>query len=136
MTNVAVPTCTADAAASKQPWPGDTDGDGCADVNENLPKGESDNGGGRDWLHQWDHYDVNGDGVIDLSNDILGVIQHYQGVIQHYQRTPGGVPPYDIAFDRGPTTGPNAWNVTAPDGVIDLLKDILGVIRQGNHNCT
>ncbi len=102
---------------------GDTDGDGCADVNENLPKTEVDNGGGRDYLDPWDWYDVNYDGVIDLLNDILGVISHYQPI-------PGGAPPYDITFDRGPTAGPNAWNMTAPDGVIDLLNDILGVIIQ------
>ena len=114
--------------AGKLPWPGDTDGDGCPDQSENLPKSEAANGGGRDWLNPWDYYDVNGDGVIDLLNDILGVIQHYQPIA-------GGAPPYDIVFDRGPTAGPNAWNMTAPDGVIDLLNDILGVIRQYGHNC-
>ena len=90
-------------------------------MNENLPKYEVANGGGRDYLNPWDWYDVNQDGVIDLLVDILGVITHY---------APGGDPPYDIAFDRGPTAGPNACNMTAPDGVIDLLVDILGVIQQ------
>ncbi len=116
--------------AEKLPWPGDTDGDGCPDVNENLPKSEVANGGGRDWQDQWDYYDINGDGVIDLLNDILGVIQHFQPI-------PGGAPPYDPVFDRGPTTGPNTWNMTAPDGVIDLLNDILGVITQfDTDGCT
>ncbi|MCH7579856.1 MAG: hypothetical protein IIB22_06385 [Chloroflexi bacterium] len=27
------------------------------------------------------------------------------------------------------------WNMTAPDGVIDLPNDILGVILQFQHNC-
>ncbi len=114
----------------KLPFPADTDGDGCADVNESLPKAQSSNGGGRDWLNPWDYYNVNGDGVIDLLNDILGVIQHYQP-------TPGGAAPYGAAFDRGPTTGPHPWNMTAPDGVIDLLNDVLGVILQYNPTgCT
>ncbi len=110
----------------------DSDGDGCSDLRENGS--DETLGGLRDPLNPWDFYDVAGlsgptpDGYIDLLFDILGVIQHYQP-------TPGGAPPYDIAFDRGPTTGPNAWNMTAPDGVIDLLTDILGVIRQFNHDC-
>ncbi len=122
-TPTATPTATPTPTPTKQPFKGDTDGDGCADVNENLPKAQSNNGGGRDYMDPWDYYDVNGDGFIDLLNDILGVINHYQPA-------PGGAPPYAIAFDRGPTTGPNSWNMTAPDGVIDLLNDILGVIQQ------
>ncbi len=106
----------------KLPYPGDTDGDGCPDVRESLPKSQVANGGGRDYLNPWDWYDVNQDGVIDLLNDILGVIQHY---------SPQGGPPYDIVFDRGPVPpGANPWQMTAPDGVIDLLNDILGVLRQ------
>ncbi len=114
-------------------YPADSDGDGCPDARENLPKVQAADGGGRDSLNPWDYYDVASlgggkDGTIDLLFDILGVIQHYQP-------TPGGAPPYDIAFDRGPTVGPNAWNMTEPDGVIDLLNDILGVIQQYSHNC-
>ncbi|MCH8066914.1 MAG: hypothetical protein IIC90_14000, partial [Chloroflexi bacterium] len=110
-----------------------TDGDGCPDVRENLPKSQAAIGGGRDYLNPWDFYDVAGlsgptpDGVIDLLFDILGVISHY---------SPAGAPPYDVAFDRGPSTGPNPWNMTAPDGSIDLLNDILGVILQHGHDCT
>lgn len=116
----------------KLPYPGDTDGDGCADVRENLPKAQAASGGGRSFLNPWDYYDVASlsgptpDGVIDLLYDILGVVQHY---------APMGAPPYDVHYDRGPTTGPNPWNMTAPDGVIDLLNDILGVVQQFQHNC-
>ncbi len=39
-------------------------------------------------------------------------------------------PPYDVHYDRGPSIGSNAWNMTAPDGIIDLVTDILGVIDQ------
>ena len=101
------------------------DDDGCSDSQE-LGLDET-LGGLRNPLIPWDFYDTNGDQVIDLLNDILGVILHY---------SPTGAPPYDITFDRGPTAGPNAWNMTAPDGVIDLLNDILGVIQQYNHDCT
>ena len=109
----------------------DTDGDGCSDQSENGP--DETIGGLRDPLNGWDFYDVLGpgaalpiDGVIDLPNDILGVIQHH---------SPTGAPPYDVQFDRGPSSGPNPWNMTAPDGVIDLPNDILGVILQFGHDC-
>jgi hypothetical protein len=117
----------------KLPKPGDTDGDGCPDAHENRPKTQASSGGGRDWQDPNDYYDVYGpgqsltrDGVIDLPNDILGVVQHY---------SPGGAPPYDVRFDRGQTIGANHWERAGPDGVIDLANDILGVVFQYNHNC-
>ena len=115
---------------NKLPEPGDTDGDGCSDQRENGP--DETLGGLRDYTNPYDFYDVLGSGggppdqVIDLPNDILGVIEHF---------SPQGAPPYDVAFDRGPSAGPNPWNMTAPDGVIDLPNDILGVILQFNHDC-
>ncbi len=99
------------------------------------PKTQASQGGGRNWLDPNDYYDVYGggqtlvrDGVIDLPNDILGVIQHFAPL-------PGGAPPYDVRFDRGPQIGPNVWNMGPPDGVIDLPNDILGVIQQFQHDC-
>ena len=111
--------------------PGDTDGDGCSDRRE-LGDDET-LGGRRDYQNPWDFYDVLGggggppDGTVDLTNDIFGVIQHYAPT--------GAKPEYDVNFDRGPSTGPNAWNMTAPDGVIDLTNDIMGVIQQYLHDC-
>ena len=40
-----------------------------------------------------------------------------------------------MRHNRGPSAGPNPWNMTAPDGVIDLPNDILGVILQFGHSC-
>jgi len=103
-------------------YPGDSDGDGCPDVSENRPKSELALGGGRNHGNPWDYYDVNGDGVINLFGDILGVIQHF---------SLDGAAPYDVTFDRGRApSGANPWNMTAPDGVINLFTDILGVIKQ------
>ncbi len=111
--------------------PGDSDGDGCPDEHENGL--DETQGGQRDWQDPNDYFDVIGpnnspilDGVIDLPNDILGVILHF---------APQGQPPYDVAFDRGETIGPNHWDRDVPDGVIDLPNDILGVILQHAHNC-
>ncbi len=113
------------------PEPGDTDGDGCSDAKE-FGMDET-LGGRRDYLNPWDFFDVYGpgqsptlDGVIDLPNDVLGVIQHF---------APQGQPPYEVSFDRGHRDGEILWNMTAPDGVIDLPIDILGVIYQFGHNC-
>ena len=113
------------------PFDPDTDDDGCNDGQE--VGADETLGGRRDPTNPWDYYDVLGpgaalptDGVIDLPNDILGVIQHF---------SPHGQPPYDVQFDRGVSSGPNPWNMTAPDGVIDLPNDVLGVILQFNHNC-
>ena len=128
------PTPTPTPTPPKLTKPGDTDGDGCADEHENGP--DETLGGQRDWQNPNDFYDVAGsplppqngapDGVIDLPNDILGVIQHH----------PAGTLGYDAQFDRGTWTGPNSWNQTqGPDGVIDLPNDILGVILQFNHRC-
>ena len=108
----------------------DSDNDGCTNGRE-FGSDET-LGGRRGALNPNDFYDVLGGGggppdrVIDLPNDILGVIQHF---------APSGAPPYDVAFDRGPSSGPNPWNMTAPDGVIDLPNDISGVIQQFGHSC-
>ena len=108
----------------------DTDGDGCSDQREYGP--DQMLGGMRNYLNPNDFYDVLGagggppDGIVDLPNDILGVILRF---------APDGAAPYDVAYDRGPSAGPNPWNMTAPDGVIDLPNDTLGVILQFNHDC-
>ena len=122
---------TVNCVTPPQPEPADTDGDGCSDQREIGP--DETLGGLRDFTNPHDFYDVLGpgaslptDGVVDLPNDILGVIQRF---------SPTGAAPYDVAFDRGPSVGPNPWNMSAPDGVIDLPNDILGVIQQFNHSC-
>lgn len=127
LTPTATPTPTVTPTPTKQPFPGDTDGDGCADQRENGSDPAL--GGLRNYKNPWDFYDVAGfnggpkDGVIDLPNDVLGVIQHY------------GAANYEVRYDRGPSVGPHPWNMTAPDGVIDLANDVLGVIQQNGHHC-
>ena len=85
--------------------------------------------GRRDPYNQNDYYDVSipRDGVIDLPNDILGVILHF---------APGGYAAGDENWDRPPVMAGaglgSTWNRGSPDGVIDLPNDILGVILQFN----
>ena len=120
----------------------DTDGDGCIDTREKQTGENSEtSGGNRDPDNPWDFYDVGlpTDQFIDLANDILGVIVHY---------APSGTEPeYDVHFDRGPVPAPppsptpppdpppDVWDMTAPDGVIDLANDIVGAITQFGHDC-
>ena len=65
-------------------------------------------------------YDVNGDGLVDLPNDILGVIQHFN--------TKWGEDEYALVYD---VTG---------GGVVDLPNDVLGTILAFNpslpSNCS
>jgi hypothetical protein len=114
----------------------DSDGDGCINVLEEQEEpGSQVTGGLRKYTDKNDFYDVGvtggapgTDGLVDLANDILAVIQHYQPV-------EGGAPPYDERYDRGPQIGPNPWNLGPADGKIDLANDILGVIQQFQHDC-
>ena len=118
-------TPTVTPTPTKQPDPGDTDGDGCSDQRENGS--DETLGGQRDYKNPWDYYDTNGDGIVDLTNDIFGVITHYAPT--------GTEPEYDVTYDRGPSAG-TSWTDTAPpDGVIDLSNDVLGVIQQYLHDC-
>ncbi|MCH7699166.1 MAG: CSLREA domain-containing protein [Chloroflexi bacterium] len=134
-TNTPTPTpCPPEGCPTPTPTPTpapDFDGDGCSDQQESGP--DEMLGGMRDWQNPNDYYDVLGGGggppdqIIDLTNDIFGVIIHYAPT--------GTEPEYDVNFDRGPSTGPDPWNMTAPDGVIDLSNDIMGVIQQYQHSC-
>lgn len=109
--------------APPQPDPIDSDGDGCSDAKEGGPDAKL--GGQRDYQNPWDYYDTNGDQYVSLM-DVLGVIARW---------TPDPVLPYDPAFDRGPSMGPNAWNLSSPDGYISLTTDILPVLAQYQHDC-
>lgn len=134
-TNTSTPTDTATPTDTPTPTPTydptDTDGDGCADQRENGT--DPIQGGLRDPSNPWDFYNLPGlqgqdpDNVIDLTNDILGVILHYAPT--------GAEPEYGVTYDRGQSSGPHPWNMTTPDGVIDLSNDILGVIMQYGHDC-
>lgn len=49
---------------------------------------------------------------------------------------PPPAPAYHPAFDRGVVdTGQGPWHHAAPDGVIDLPNDVLGVLLQFGTDC-
>ncbi len=61
--------------------------------------------------------DVNGDGIVDLLSDILGVIQRYQWTPENHPDD------WDWVYDLN------------DDGLVDLLNDILGTILQYQLPC-
>ncbi len=148
------------AVASFKGTASDADNDG---VPSSRELGDDATCGRRDPFNGNDYYDISvpRDGVIDLANDILGVIKHYSPApypagatdvfVDHDGGTPGhpvinGTPQihttqdnYDRSQKMGiatdptpPSQSPGTWNRGAPDRVIDLPNDILGVIQQYN----
>ena len=116
----------------KQADPGDTDGDGCTDQQENGLDEKL--GGLRHYLNPHDFFDVNGDRHIDVPNDILQVILAY---LQGPNDVGGPGPNYSTTKDRGAAVvgALFAWQRTGPDGRIDVPNDILPIILQYLHTC-
>jgi len=109
----------------------DTDGDGCSD-GEELGAVEM-FGGRRDPMNPYDFYDIDGNGLIDLFIDIFGVAGIFGADADALP--PGEPDGYLAGYDRGPPYA-NNWNLTGPDGLIDLFNDIFGVAFQFGHDCT
>jgi hypothetical protein len=107
---------------SKQPFPGDTDGDGCPDVNENGSNPFL--GGQRNFLNPWDYFDPNHDGRVRI-DDIVAVVAHYF--------LDANDPGYSQDFDRS-YVGPNPWNLGPPDGQI-RIEDVIFAVDQYFHDC-
>jgi acyl-homoserine lactone acylase PvdQ len=104
----------------------DTDGDGCTDAQENgLDEAL---GGRRNYLNEWDFYDIDGNELIDLFNDIFAVAEGFGQVPGD-----GG---YSTALDRSAAPpGADVWDMGPPNGTIDLFVDIFGVAYQFGHRC-
>jgi hypothetical protein len=126
---------------AKQPT-GDTDGDGCSDMQENGP--DATLGGLRDYLNFWDFFDPDMDGSVAFG-DFLLLVQHFgtndAGGTAPINRnsdpltTPDpGSGNYHPLFDRGAVLGPNPWNVGPPDGAIGF-GDFLAFVSQFGHTC-
>ncbi len=104
---------------------GDADADGCTNAEEYGAIARF--GGQRNPLNPWDFYDVDGDGTVNLVDDILAVIG---------AAGPDTGPAYQLALDRSPSAaGSPPWQQGPPDGTIDLVNDILGAVSQFGHRC-
>jgi len=131
----------------------DSDGDSCADKTEIMTaQGSEAFGGRRSPISFWDFFDTPDEsgarnGLIDLFGDIFGVAGRFganddSGLAPVNRNSdplsfPPASPDYHPAFDRSPAPpGGDAWDLGAPDGVIDLFTDIFGVAYQFGHACT
>jgi hypothetical protein len=151
MTSTATATSTPTPTPTKQPEPGDTDQDGCSDQEENgLNEVE---GGLRNYRFFWDFFDTpnaaNARDKAVASADFNRVLQRFGANDTgpgDFNRSsdPLSAPNawvsgahranYHPAFDRGPTSGPNTWNLTAADGAI-ASPDFNRALQQFGHNC-
>jgi hypothetical protein len=132
----------------------DGDSDGCPSKDESLTAAGSETfGGQRDPNLFWDFFDTpNASNVRDkavAAVDFFRVLQRFgandtgPGAFDRFS-DPLSAPSawvsgahrenYHPAFDRGPSSGPNAWNLTAANGAI-ASTDFNAALSQFGHNC-
>jgi hypothetical protein len=92
-------------------------------------------------LNFWDFFDTpDSSNVRDKSiagTDFFNVLARF-GATGSASIDPLSMPPaapaYHTAFDRGASSGPNSWNLTAADGSI-AGTDFFAVLAQFGHSC-
>jgi hypothetical protein len=148
-TPTGTPTRTPTATPTRTPTPTsiggsgvDSDFDGCTDEAESQPAEMVGSGGGRDQHNFWDFFDVpTGAGPSRdksvAAPDVFAVIFRFNsegdsGISP--LSPPPAAPAYHPAYDRGPSAGPNTWNLTAANGTI-AATDVFAVIGQFGHAC-
>ena len=100
--------------------PGDSDGDGCTDEQENGDDARL--GGQRNYLYFWDFFDT--PDASNVRNQAINVVDVFAVALRFGQQDQGGAATinrktdplsdasgdsYHPAFDRGPLLGPNLW---------------------------
>jgi hypothetical protein len=117
----------------------DTDQDGCLGAQELGP--DEGSGGRRDPDSFWDFFDTpdptNTRDKAIAGTDFFRVIGRFgstgsTGIDPLSQ--PPAPPAYHTAFDRGPSAGPNSWNLTPADGAVSGT-DFFAIISQFTHSC-
>ena len=99
---------------------GDTDGDGCTDLQELGPNHNL--GGQRDPSNGWDFFDVTGDKSIDTIDTLL--------IMAHFGHGPGD-DALDNKLDRD-VGGPGIWNTIASDTGVDLNDALVNMDSFGD----
>jgi len=146
-----IPHTTQDGSVTVQELgEGDSDGDGCANVDE--AGDDPALGGDRNWFDPHDFYDVpvptafnggtlaNRDKAISIINDVLAVLE-YSGTSddgppnaagRDYDQDNNGDGEDDgILYDRSVGV---VWS-GAPEGAITIIVDVLLVLAQSGHSC-
>ena len=101
----------------------DTDGDGCADVEELGP--DEMLGGQRNPNYFWDFYDVTGDKYIDIIDALL--------ILNHFGHGPGD-DAIDNLLDRDAPNPMASWQTVEMNDGIDLI-DALANLKSFGHSC-
>jgi hypothetical protein len=119
-----------------QAYPGDTDGDGCPDANEQQTAiGSERTGGRRNYLNPWDYFNPTHDGK-NRVDDILAVVRQFG---KNDTDANPGLPPYTAGYtpdtDRTSIPGGYPWSLSAPNGT-QTVADILAEIYQYGHDCS
>jgi hypothetical protein len=135
-TITSTPTITLTPTATKQPYPADTDGDGCPDQKESGP--DEHQGGLRNHLNLYDYFNPTHDGINRIDDILLVVHQYFQ---DKYLPVPPN-PPFSNNANYNPDTdrtlppgAPNAWNLGPPDG-LQRIDDIVNIVKQYFHDCS
>jgi hypothetical protein len=123
--------------------PQDSDQDGCLDTAEQqTATGSETSGGLRNHLNFWDFFDTPdpNTNVRDKSvagTDFFRVLGRFgssgSASIDPLSATPAA-PAYHTTYDRGSSSGPNAWNLTAANGAV-AGTDFFSILTQFGHSC-
>ncbi len=144
-TSTATPTTTPTPTTTKLPPPGDTDLDGCSDVQENGLTEEA--GGRRDFKNFWDFFDVPTGTFPALARDAGVAAPDFFAVLARFGASgtatsvpdalspAPAAPAYHAAYDRGPVQpGGDPWDLSQADGGI-AGPDFFRVLGQFGHTC-
>jgi hypothetical protein len=118
----------------------DWDDDGCRDRQEDI-YWPPESGGYRSPVNFWDFFDTpdssNVRDKVIAGPDFFRVLSRFGATgdpMIDPLSTPPAAPAYHTAFDRGPSGGPNPWNLTAADGAI-TGQDFFAILAQFGHSC-
>jgi len=123
--------------------PGDTDLDGCSDMEENGPAPSA--GGLRNYKNFWDFYDIDTENGAAAGTHLQGAISLgniFEVANRFGQAGDSGIDPlsdasgagYHTRYDRGPQIGANIWNRGPADGAV-ALGDVFAIAGQFAHGC-
>jgi hypothetical protein len=112
----------------------DLDGDGCTTEEESGSNEKL--GGNRDPKNGWDLYDVNGDALVNVSDDVLGVAAAFgTSAGKDYSAEKDRSPPPSAIEEPDPSKR-EPWDMGPPDGAITVGIDIIGAAKQFGHDCS
>jgi len=120
----------------------DTDKDGCTDYRELGPLASNGEAGRRDPFNPFDYSDINHDGSVSVTSDLLQIAQvralgaRYVDYKDRGLLALDAVDGIDDPANVLDGNGPSGWNRQGPNGSIDVPADLLGAAQQIGQLCT